>query len=502
MPSERPTPAEPGPADGPDEYGEPRGLHPATLLFSSLQVARGFILPALLGGVSAGDDIGQILTITLLVAAVPALLVAVGKYITFRYRIDGPDLVLDSGVLFRRHRVLPLRRVQNIDLKESALQRLFGVSELRVETASGGSETEAVLSVLGRQAAAALQAELRQRRAGLAAREEAGAVEAPVRVVARLGPADLAIAGATSNEAGIIAAGLAGLLQSLDELSVDIQPPDFDPAALTPETPWLGFLVGGVAILLAVFFAGWVFSVIGALVRYWGFVLERSDDELRKAYGLLARTRGTVPLDRVQAVRVEESILRRPLGLAALKVETAGGAPGTTQRRGAEAYLPLARGHDVGRLVRNVFENLHYDEAAFEPAHPRALRRARVRYSAPVVMAAVALALLVDVRWLWLLALLPLCLLWAAAYYRGLGHARVPGFVLARLGVWNRVTWIVPEWKIQTLHVVATPFQRRHGLATLVVDTAAGGGLSEARVVDLGRDTALALQDALATAAA
>ncbi|NIQ53995.1 MAG: hypothetical protein GWN71_11500, partial [Gammaproteobacteria bacterium] len=66
-------------------FAEPARLHVATLLFSALQVGRGFILPALVGGFSAGDDLTQTLTIALLLAAVPAMAVAVGKYASFRY---------------------------------------------------------------------------------------------------------------------------------------------------------------------------------------------------------------------------------------------------------------------------------------------------------------------------------------------------------------------------------------------------------------------------------
>jgi uncharacterized membrane protein YdbT with pleckstrin-like domain len=51
----------------------------------------------------------------------------------------------------------------------------------------------------------------------------------------------------------------------------------------------------------------------------------------------------------------------------------------------------------------------------------------------------------------------------------------------------------VPDRKIQTVHVAETPLQRRHGLGTVIVDTAAGGTFKDARVVDLGRSEAMAL---------
>ena len=62
----------------------------------------------------------------------------------------------------------------------------------------------------------------------------------------------------------------------------------------------------------------------------------------------------------------------------------------------------------------------------------------------------------------------------AHARYRTLRHARVPGYIVARSGFWNRITWIIPEPKVQTIHPIETLLQRRSGAATPVVDTAAG----------------------------
>ena len=55
---------------------------------------------------------------------------------------------------------------------------------------------------------------------------------------------------------------------------------------------------------------------------------------------------------------------------------------------------------------------------------------------------------------------------------------------------------VIPERKIQTLHLRETPFQRRWDIATLMIDTA--GGSRAARAVDLHRGTAQRLLLSLA----
>lgn len=465
-------------------------LHPATLLFDTIRVGRAFILPAVVGGASAADDLSEALKWILLLLAVPALLIAVGRYLTYRYRLDeaADELIIDSGILSRRHRVIPLGRIQNIEVQQSPLQRLFGVAELRVETArmSARGRAEAELAVLGHAEAVAMQRELRARRGRIDP-----AMEPPVpTVLARLSPGDLILAGATANEAGLIAAGLASLLQIMNDLPITIPVPRVDPTELVPDPAAAAAIAIAVGALLVVTI-GWLLSIGAKLIRYWGFRLERVGDELRTEYGLLSRHEGTVPLERVQSIRLEESVLRRLLGLASLRIETAGGVQdGDGARGGAEAFVPILRRSRAAELARAIFHDLELDDVRLAPVHPLARRRALFRYAWPIIGASVTLALFLDIAWLGLLALLPGAYLYAGALYRSYGYGARPGYAVARAGVMSRVTWLVPDRKIQTVHARASPFQRRYGLATLLLDTASGGSRTEARIPDLAAATA------------
>lgn len=506
-------PSEAAAAERLDQDG--RRLHPLTLGFSAFAIARQMIWPALVGGFGLGDgELARVVPIVIVVLAVPALVGAVAKYALYRWRLDGDELLLRSGVLNRQNRVIPLARVQNVEVRQSLVQRLAGVAELRVETAGTGLQAEAVLSVLGIGEAQALRGELlARRRAQAAAAVPAGDADAAEAVVAdaidrpaapplaRLSTWDVLLAGATANEAGVIAAALAGLLQFADDLPGGVVESAAEAAAERMEGAVV--LFGALAVILFLLL-GWMISIAGAVVRYHGFTLQMDGGEMRKRYGLLTVHEASVPLQRVQAIRVEETFLRRWLGLASLMIETAGGTPG--QAGGAEAFVPIARRRDVGRLVRGIFGEADVDAAEFARVHPKAERRIVRRYLAWFL---VLWAPFWAARWLqiqpggmlapYLAVLLPLVWVMARWQYQNRGWALPPGYVMARSGVLNRITWIVPDRKLQTLHVRETMFQRRLGLATLVVDTAAGG--RQASVIDLAHSTARRMLEELAVRA-
>ena len=501
---------------------EGQRLHPFSVISGGLRMARQLLLPAILAAVSAGDRLSLVVAIGLLVLAVPSGVISVLQWLAFRYRLEGDELIIDSGVLSRRRRVIPVSRVQNVDIEQGFLERLVGVAELRMETASGGRETEASLAVLDLPAARMLQSEIMRRRASrLSATDTASAAgpagqpdgsadaavgpssDASPAPLLRLSTADLAIAGATSNEAGLIAAGLATLLQFADDFGALERVGGALEGLFTrgAELGVGGAVVAVAGLVVAFFVLGWALSIAAHVVRFHGYTLTIDGDDLRREYGLFRRHRSTVPLERVQAVRVEETLLRRPLKLAALKIETAGAGPQQRGQQGqdSEAFVPIARLPEVGRLLRAVFPTADLERVELHAVEALAMRRALARAATPVIVAAAALAVLVDVRWAWLLLGLAGSWAWARAYYRSLAWGRPPGFAIARGGVMTRATWVVPERKIQTIHTRETPFQRRLGLSTLLIDTAATGRV--ARVVDLGRGTAARLLGDLADAA-
>jgi putative membrane protein len=87
-------------------------------------------------------------------------------------------------------------------------------------------------------------------------------------------------------------------------------------------------------VLLGILVAPWFLALAGlllllqmatALLRYVTLEYTLTEDELRVREGLLHRQERRIPLDRVQDLGFESSLLRRALGLVVVQVETASG---------------------------------------------------------------------------------------------------------------------------------------------------------------------------------
>lgn len=377
------------------------------------------------------------------------------RFLRFTWRLEDGALVVEQGLLSRSRRVIPFERIQGVDLVRKVRHRMFGVVEVRVEVV-GGSETEGRLDAVGLADAQRLRAVL------LTAPRSDAAGQAPVgELLVRMTPSRLVLAGLTGGRVGVVAA-LLGAGQELFSERL---------GRLFTDLPDLFSTAGLVALGAALLAAAFVLSVVATTVVYWDFRLHRVGDELQIRRGLLEQRLDTIPLRRVQALRIEESLLRRIFRVAAVKVDVAGRAGGDDARE-AGLLLPLGTRTQARELVATILAAPGLRDAELLPHPRRALRRRLVRAVVATAVPTVAAFVAAGPPGL-TVALLGLPAV-AAAHdaYRALGSNQVGDVLLGRHGVLLRRTFFVGVRNLQSLALTSSPFQRAAGLATLELQIA------------------------------
>jgi putative membrane protein len=344
-----------------------------------------------------------------------AVLAALGfvSWLVTRWRIDGDDLRIETGVLRRQSLRFPLAQVQAIDIVRPGLARMFRVAELRLRMggASGGT---ARLAYLNEQEVEPLRAQLLAL-AHDGEEAEVPAEEAPERLLVRV-PTPRLVASILVSDVGMLAElVLLGLVIG---------------AVLAPGAA-RGIVSGGAAELIAVATLVW-----RRFNQEFRFSLAQTDDGLRLHGGLVALNTETIRPGRVQAVRMVEPFLWRRLGWCRMEVDLAG-----RQRRKGESEA-------TGRSLR-----------ALLPVGSRALGLELLEH---VVPAAPQPTLRAPRR----------VLLKSPLRFRSLAWGRSDVAVVTQTGRIRRTTVWVPLEKVQSLRRVEGPVQRTLRLATVHVDTA------------------------------
>lgn len=391
----------------------------------------------------------------------------------YEYRISPDTLDISSGVFSRREREIPFDRIQNVDIAQNVFQRALGIAEVRLETAGGG-ETEARLRYVSRPEATRIQEIVSERKHGETERDPDDADDA----LFELDSSELAVLGLTSANFNLF--GLVVLIFVVLGTPVAAE-------QVSPRLAVLLLLGPAVAALALVVL--WILSGVQAVLRYYGFRLVRHEDELRYQRGLFQQYNGTIPLSKIQTLMIRENVIARAVGYGNLAIETAGYAPGQGNDD-VESAVPIAKQARLFKLARTIED---FGDISFT----RPPKRARLRYLARYTMVVGVLVAALGVIHLrtgalsdWYLGVALWLLVPPGAHLKwvNLGYHCEENYVITRSGFWTRQTTVVPYYRMQTVSVSQTVFQRRRRLGTLVVDTASSGGFWGGNAVALDID--------------
>ncbi|MDN5724669.1 MAG: PH domain-containing protein [Propionibacteriales bacterium] len=356
---------------------------------------------------------------------VVALLVGLGSFITWwftKYVIDAQELRIETGMLNKRSRKIAFDRVQSVDLIQPLGARLFQLAELRIEV--GGAEAVKI-RYLKRKDATRLRDYLLARAHGQQAEVES---VSDADVLADRSSTDHVIA--TISPVQLVTGFL---------LSAEFLISAFFLVTAVIITSALGVILFALAGLLPA--AIGLFSLISRrLITQFNFSLADTGRGLRITRGLTNLTSQSLPIDRIQGLRISQDALWRLKDWYRVEVDVLGYADQNQGQNNSDAsslLLPVATRAQLNATLAYCLNGADHEGIEMH-AMPK------------------------QARWLrWWNS-------WTIRYG-----------VNDRLAV-NEIGWlfkrteIIPHAKTQSVRIERGPLQRRLGVATVHIDTTKG----------------------------
>ncbi len=462
-------------------------LHPFSVVFFILRSVKDLIYPLLVFLFTTvfrdePSSVGKWLWTGggLIVAVV--LLVAWGVFTWYRftYQIEDGVLHVEHGLFVRKTIFISRDRIQSIDLTEGILHRLAGIAKLQVETA-GGKKPEAILNAVSKAEAARIKSELKlldQVNSGRATTAAEATVHADTSSAAypvaaeqpkrKLSTGKLILFGATSGSIGVTMSLLLALYSQvhnwLKETAV------FQMVMELFEKESLMWMI------IVVLVAAWVLAVLGTVLKYAGFTISKNGNKLHIVRGLLERKQVTIPMSRIQAIRIVEDLLRRPFGLVTVHVVSAGYGMEKSQ---STILFPLVAKSELAAFLQEYVPQFEWLDIG-----STLTARSRKNYVIPRLIIGLLISIPVALRVPYgsYALLLPLLLVaHGLLLHRNAGWAVSDHQLLLRYGGLNITRLFVRKNRIQSCGYNQNPFQRLNGLATYrlsLASSAAGAAFS------------------------
>lgn len=461
-------------------------LHPAAILLNIFRILKDSLFLLVLAFVATD------LPVFLIIVGVYILIVGVlGTISWFRYSywVDDNALHMEYGVFVRTKRTISKNRIQSIDLTESIIHRVFKLAKVNIETASSGQQAEAALAAVKYKKGIELREQLKYRKS--TAEGELLEEEEIAETKKQISFKDLLLAGMTSGGLGII---LGFFFFGLSEVEEFIPETVYD---VTLEWFITTSIMTVILLVLMMLILVWILSVGWTLIRYGKFTIKRVDDELLITRGLLEKKQLTIPLHRIQAVGLEENILRQPFGYASIVAEVAGGSS-DKQTDASVLLFPIMKKSEIQGFLETFVPGFSWDletEEDWKQPPKQAIKfyvfRSAILF---LILGAALFYFLPAYSWAGLFIL-------GLAFYRGwlsykdAGYSMAGDRLLLRYRLLKRVTILLYPKRIQAFQQAQHPLQRKDNLASMKVSIISSIGGKHYRVKDLREEDIDVLND-------
>ena len=401
------------------------------------------------------------------------LLSGVIKWKRFVYWFEDDELRIEYGLFVKKKRYIPFERIQSFNYTESILHRPFKLVKVTVETAGSGSatEAEAELTAITKQAAKQIEMELafaKKRKlsntpaaVGMEETTDSQVDEEPKSdsvTIFKMTMKDILILAATSGGIGVVFSGVAVFMTQFS----DIIPYNiiYDEVIVFLK---FGFFIIAISIFAFVIFS-WIISVFLTTLNYYQFTITQENDQIVLTRGLLEKKKVTIPIGRVQGVRIVENPLRQLFGYCTVIVESAGGSIDDQDKK--IRLFPLVKKSKIKQPLNQLFADFD-----FEPVWTTSPQRAKPFYYRVDFMWIVPVIVGVSYFYypygLLSLLLVPLFILLGLWQHRSAGISLTRNQLSLRYRSISKYTFFIEKKRMQSLKMRQSPFQKRKALASI-----------------------------------
>jgi putative membrane protein len=435
-------------------------------------------IPALQSAIGHGF---LVYVLSLILSVLVAGLFTSVKWYKKKYRVNENNIEIMEGVFVKKNRIVPFSKIQTINLCDNIIYRIFKLGYLKMDTGENKiAKTTEVFIVLNVVEARSISEKVRNYQNNISEAAEnresvignsAGDkdVKSQNKAFIRTSFKELIIMSLTSNFIfkGMIFA--LTIFNFLDDLVKPILGGSLDKyigkmfSKYNFSTKSIGYviLIIGVSSVFYILIS-MVLSVIAIFIRYYNFELRTNGKELTISYGLLEKKEFILPIKKINAVYINQTLLRRIFGLYSVSIESIGYG---NEKGETNVIYQIARLKKARELINDVLPRYYY-EGKFERAPKRALRR-YINFYCVLPFLVIAVVLLITRNYYWIILFLPLFAVLAYYDYKNAGILQYEKLLVTSTGIFNRSISIINVNSIQAVATSTNPFKRRGKLVNL-----------------------------------
>lgn len=407
----------------------------------------------------------------------------------YRFRFSEDNVEIRSGIFSKKQLNLPFIRIQNVKLEQPIYYRLTGFACLQLDTA-GSAKQEAKLVALPLALAEQLKQKILSHKSEQSQEPEhaSDSIEKPTtsnipheRLLNQRSLSDLVIHGISSNRVWIILGGLAPfydkIAKQLNVILTDLGINLKDMFNLETHAIWqVGLYALSLTMLLLLVMLS--FSIIGAIVSYYGYSLSTNGSRYIRRSGLFTLHEVSMPIRRLQIVIQKQDWLDVLLKRMNLKLEQSNAQVNNIDQSAGSSKIivPSITAAQSKALIDDLYPDNQLFNITFMPISGFYLVRYIGYFLLPLFVLVESFVLYHNNLKLAGLFIGLLCLCSAMVYtrWRRWGVAFDEQYVYIRRGLIGVDYYCFPAFKVQQAQLKQSLMMKKRHLATVKLILASG----------------------------
>ncbi len=396
----------------------------------------------------------------LVITIVTALL----RFLYFRFYLEENKLIIRKGWIHKETQVIPLEKIQTVNIEQGPLHQLLNIVKLSIDTA-GSQKAEASIDSLHQSMAVALRERL------LSQSQQLDANDTRIssgEVILKLNGSDLGRLSISANhlEAFFILLSFGfGLYENLKDIDNSLIS-GLD--TYIPEGAFYSLLFLAISILIITVLV----STARIFFRFYDFKLLRTEKGYQIKSGLTHIKEKLIGLDKIQFLSWKANWIRKLMGMWMLEYHVAGGED---LKNNLKVQVPITRNSYLHALVTN-YQPMPIVDQAFTIQMHKAFVQRRL-----LILGLLPAMILAAIFW-WLIQwyvllffILPLAVLIVSLLLQKKFRLwAMDDLLYIKKGILGEERILMLWHKVQAVSLKQSIYQRRKGLASVLISTAGG----------------------------
>lgn len=254
------------------------------------------------------------------------------KWMTTKYELDDDSFHLYKGIFSKTRQTIPFSKIQNVSKQTTLLHRIFKVTSMQFDTGIAGENSAVIFEVITKQEANKIESHIVKARNNLGIGNEQSTCNSKVK--AKIGHNHLEMENKTIHftptkeelfKASFTSLSFLMLIPFIWTIYFKIDEIyHLDEATETIVAQILNSSTTIVLIIIIFIIASIIFGVTRTFLKYGKYEISTDDERIYICRGILNEVEFSIEKNKVQAIQLNQSIIKRMLQLVEVKIISAG----------------------------------------------------------------------------------------------------------------------------------------------------------------------------------